>query len=155
MKANTANFSCTATGIPAPSITWLRNGTELNSSDPRVTFNDLSSPVSVMNNDGEMVYRVTRTFMLSRSRDEDSGIYECTASNEATPGVDTMQFELIVQSEYDSTPVQLQHTLTNLTFPSVAANITDPPGDLTVTSPNRAIFSCSASGLPRPTIHMV
>ena len=111
-EGNTANFSCTATGIPAPSITWLRNGTELNSSDPRVTFNDLSSPVSVMNDDGEMVYSVTRTFMLSMSRDEDSGIYECTASNEATPGIDTMQFDLIVQSEYESTPVQLQYTLT-------------------------------------------
>ena len=105
-EGNTANFSCTATGIPAPSITWLRNGTELNPSDPRVTFNDLSSPVIVMNNEGEMVYSVTRTFMLSRSRDEDSGIYICTASNEATPGMDIMQFELIVQSEYDNTPVQ-------------------------------------------------
>ena len=59
-----------------------------------------------------MVYSVTRTFMLSRSRDEDSGIYVCTANNEAIPGINTMQFELIVQSEYDSTPVQHQHTLT-------------------------------------------
>ena len=99
IEGNTANFSCTATGIPAPSITWLRNGTELNSSDPRITFTDLSSPMSVMNGEGEMVYRVTRTFMLSMSREEDSGIYECTASNEATPGMDTMQFELIVESE--------------------------------------------------------
>ena len=99
IDGNTANFSCTATGIPAPSITWLRNGTELNSSDPRVTFNDLSLPVSVMNDEGEMVYRVTHTFMLNMSREEDSGIYECTASNEATPGIDTMQFELIVESE--------------------------------------------------------
>ena len=111
-EGNTANINCTATGIPAPSITWLRNGNGLNPSDPRITFNDLSSPVSVINSDGEMVYRVTRTFMLSRSRDEDSGIYECTASNEAIPGINTMQFELIVQSEYDSTPVQHQHTLT-------------------------------------------
>ena len=109
IEGNIANFSCTATGIPAPSITWLRNGTELNPSDLRVTFNDHSSPVSVMNDNGEMVYRVTRIFMLYLSRDEDSGIYECTASNEATPGMDTMQFELIVQSEYDNTPVQHQN----------------------------------------------
>ena len=93
-------FECVATGIPPPSITWYRNGTELDSTDTRVTFNDPSGAVTVMDSDGEIIYSaVTRTFILDITEDGDSGIYECRASNEATPGEDSMEFELIVQSK--------------------------------------------------------
>ncbi len=97
---DTVRFECVATGIPAPSITWFRSGEELNSTtDPRVTFDDPSTPVSVGDGDGEMIYEVTHAVSISMSADEDSGMYECRASNDATPGNDTMEFELIVQSE--------------------------------------------------------
>ena len=93
----TAIFQCVATGISAPSITWFRNGIEL--SNPRVTLNDPFTPVTVMSNEGEMVLQVTRTLSLSMSEDEDSGSYECRASNDATPGEDRESFELVVQSK--------------------------------------------------------
>ena len=93
----TAIFQCVATGIPAPSTTWFRNGTEL--SNPRVTLNDLLTPVTVMDNEGEMVLQVTRTLSLSMTEDGDSGSYDCRASNDATPEEDREPFELVVQSK--------------------------------------------------------
>ncbi len=99
---DTIRFECVATGIPAPSITWFRSGSgeELNSTtDPRVTFDDPSTRLSVRDGDGEMIYEVTHAVSISMSADEDSGMYECRVSNDATPGNDTMEFELIVQSE--------------------------------------------------------
>ena len=97
---DTATFQCVATGIPAPSITWFRNGTELNSTtDPRVTLNNPSDAVTVADGAGENILQVTRTLSLSMSVDEDSGSYECRASNDATPGEDRESFELVVQSK--------------------------------------------------------
>ena len=92
-------FECVATGIPPPSITWYRNGTELDSNNTRVTFNDPSNAVTVMDSEGEMIFEITRTLILNMTEDGDSGIYECRASNEATPGEDRIVFELIVQSK--------------------------------------------------------
>lgn len=92
-------FYCMASGIPPPSITWYRNGTELNST--RMVFNDPSDPMIVMDDAGEVItYHINRTLTLM-SEDSDSGSYECSASNEATPvpGDDSMAFELIVQSK--------------------------------------------------------
>ena len=34
----------------------------------------------------------------------------------------------------------------------VAANITDPPDDVTVTAPGAVSFTCTASGVPRPNV---
>ena len=99
---DTATFQCVATGIPAPTITWFRGGVELNASDSQVIFNAPSDPTMVMSTSitGEMVYQVNRTLTLSMSRKEDSGTYQCRATNAAMPGMDTMDFELILQSEF-------------------------------------------------------
>ena len=88
-------FQCVATGIPAPSITWFRNGTELSNS--RVTISNLSES-SAMDSDGEMILQTTRTLNFTMTEDGDSGSYECRASNDATPGEDSEPFEVIVQS---------------------------------------------------------
>ena len=58
-------FHCVGTGIPAPSITWFRNGTELSSAaDSRVTLGDLSGATSVADNAGEMILETFRTLVL-------------------------------------------------------------------------------------------
>ena len=90
-------FQCVGTGIPAPSITWFRNGAELSNS--RVTLGDLSES-SAMDGDGEMTLQTIRTLALSMTEDDDSGSYECRASNGATPGEESESFEVIVQSKY-------------------------------------------------------
>ena len=95
-----AVFECVATGIPAPSITWFRNGMELNNNtNSRVTLSDHSDPVLLTDGNEGMIFQVSRTLTLSMTEDGDSGTYNCTASNAATPGEDTMSFELVVQSK--------------------------------------------------------
>ena len=96
----TVTFQCVATGIPAPSITWFRNGAELSSTtDPRVTLNNPSDAVTVLDGAGDNILQVTRTLSLRMSEDGDSGSYECRASNDATPGEDREPFQLVVQSK--------------------------------------------------------
>ena len=93
-------FQCVATGIPAPSITWFRNGTELSNS--RVTLGDPFESTTT-SGDGEMILQTTRTLNLSMTEDGDSGSYECRARNDATPGDYSESLELIVQSKAGST----------------------------------------------------
>ena len=90
-----ALFECTATGIPAPTISWYRNGTEL-SGDSRITLSSHTAQ-SLVQGDGGMVYSVSRSLMLADTRDDDSDTYTCIADNIA--GNDTQDFELVVQSE--------------------------------------------------------
>ena len=99
-------FQCVATGIPAPSTTWFRNGMELNSS--RVTFGNLSESTA-MDGGGEIILQSTRTLNLSMTQDNDSGSYECRASNDATNGEISESFEVIVQSELLSSALIFKH----------------------------------------------
>ena len=91
-EGNSVIFECTATGVPAPEVTWLKDGVELNStSDPRITFGAASDPMD----DRETVLEVTRNLTLANTVDEDSGSYVCMATNMA--GNDNDTFEVIVQ----------------------------------------------------------
>lgn len=94
-------FECVAMGIPPPlTITWYRNGTELNNTtDLRVTSSEPSDSMVVMDSNGELVFAVSRTLTIAISEDNDSGYYECRASNEAIPGEGSTEFELTVQSK--------------------------------------------------------
>ena len=98
-EGNSITCKCTATGIPAPEVTWLRDGVELNStSDPRITFGIASDPIDVSRDDNETVLEVTRNLNLTDIIDEDSGSYVCVATNIAGNGNGT--FEVIVQSMF-------------------------------------------------------
>ena len=94
-ETETVTFECTATGIPAPNITWNRNGVEL--SGDRVSVSN-PTPASYNRSDGEVVQFVTRTLSLPNTVDGDSGTYTCNATNNA--GMDSEPFELVVQSEF-------------------------------------------------------
>ena len=97
-ERGTVTFECSATGIPPPTITWLRNGMELNdTTNSRVTVDDPMEMDLPRDNDGETVSIVTRTLNLINTTDDDSGMYTCMATNDADPGTDTEEFELIVQ----------------------------------------------------------
>ena len=91
-ETEVAIFECTATGIPAPTISWYRNGTEL-SEDSRITLSNHTAP-SLVQGDGGMVYSVSRSLMLADTRDDDSDTYTCVADN-----IVGNDFELVVQSE--------------------------------------------------------
>ena len=94
-ETEVALFECTATGIPAPTISWYRSGTELGG-DSRITLSNHTAPTLVQG-DGGMVYSVFRTLMLADTRDDDSDNYTCVADN--IVGNDSQEFELVVQSE--------------------------------------------------------
>lgn len=81
-------FECVATGLPPPAITFFRNGAELTNAVVRIQLNSSDTSGSV----------VTRTLTLFRSDLGDSGIFECRATNDAMPGEDTMELELIIKS---------------------------------------------------------
>ena len=73
-EGNSVIFECSATGIPAPEITWFRNGSELNSTtDSRVTVGNASDPMSFVRGDSETVFEVSRTLTLDNTMDSDSG----------------------------------------------------------------------------------
>ena len=96
VTGDSVTIQCIALGIPPPSITWYRNGTKIsNNTDPRVNLDD---PVTSLNG-SENTYAVSRTLTLEESNYEDSGTYECKASNDATPGEDSMDFVLIVHGK--------------------------------------------------------
>ncbi|XP_076126836.1 hemicentin-1 [Alosa pseudoharengus] len=74
-----AVLSCEATGAPAPTVTWRRNGAPLNTDLPSGTYRLLSS--------GSLV-------LLAPSED-DEGYFECVAENEA--GEERRVIEVILQ----------------------------------------------------------
>ena len=91
-ESEPVTFECTATGIPDPDVEF-----NLSSIASRVQVGGPSSPIEVARmSDGEMVYQVTRTAMITSTVDSDSGVYECIATSDI-PGMDSAQFELIVQ----------------------------------------------------------
>ena len=74
-------ITCTATGVPVPSVDWSRaDGSSL--TDSRYVISDTSSSVVV--ND---VYQVTRDLTIMNIVREDIGLYGCTVTNV----VDTVQ----------------------------------------------------------------
>ena len=93
-------FMCTATGIPAPTLSWSRGGSLLNTAhDSRITVGDHSDP-STVEIDGEILYEVTRNLTLDNTMEGDSGTYTCLAENgnAVMPSV-AQDFELVVQSK--------------------------------------------------------
>ena len=95
-ESNPVTFECTAAGIPAPTISWFRDGSLLNeASDSRITLSNHSDPV-IIDIDGESVFQVTRTLTLDSTMNGDSGTYTCFSDNNVIPSV-TQDFELLVQ----------------------------------------------------------
>ena len=87
------DIPCNATGLPAPTISWYRNGVIIN--DPRFIF---GTPDEMLGADG--VYTVMRTLTLMGAQDADSDNYTCVAENGNARMPRVMQdFELIVNGK--------------------------------------------------------
>ena len=177
-ETDSVTFVCVVVGIPPSNISFYRNGTLLDqSTDQCITLTDNSEPQDFQSVTG-MVFHISRNLTLDNTTDDDSGIYTCVASNAAANA--TQDFGLVVQGEkvfpcayiyqkvdagergfYNLEP----HTTQPLNFmpmivikllllliSTVAPHILDPPDDLIVVEPQDAIFSCLATGRPRPAI---
>ena len=177
-ETDPATFTCLATGIPPPEITWMRNGAVQNESvDSRISLGNPSDPETVPTPGGN-IFSISRNLTLNNTMDPDSGTYTCVASNAAANA--TQDFELVVQGEKVFACVYIYqkvdagergfynlepHTTQPLNFmpktvikllllliSTVAPQILDPPDDLIVVEPQDATFTCLATGRPRPTI---
>jgi len=76
----------------------MRNGVLLDENvDPRISLSNPSNPQLLPTARGD-IYVVSRTLIISNTRDNDSDTYTCVASNGnvVTPSV-TQDFELVVQ----------------------------------------------------------
>ena len=76
IEGDNITITCTATGVPVPSVTWSRtDGSSL--TDSRYVISDISSSMVV--ND---VYQVTRNLTIMNIIREDAGaMYGCTVTN--------------------------------------------------------------------------
>ena len=87
-------FTCTATGIPPPTIEWRRN------SDLILADTDSGGRFQLTNRTINMtrgvVSVVTRMLTISNTMDTDNGTYTCEA-DDAVGGMDQEDFELYVQ----------------------------------------------------------
>ena len=92
-------FTCSATGIPPPEITWMRNGAPFDQSNTQVTLSDPTIP-KLFSTGGGNIYLVSRNLTLDNTMDADSGTYTCVAFNgNAVDPTDTQNFELFVRGE--------------------------------------------------------
>ena len=96
-ETDSVTFVCMVVGIPAPSISFYRNGGIIDqSTDMRITLTDNSEPQDFLTSGGT-VFLVSRNLTLDNTMDTDSGTYTCAASNVAANM--TRHFEQIVQGE--------------------------------------------------------
>ena len=89
-------FNCSATGIPPPTIQWLKNNSILNVTANSSRF--LLGNATVSETPGE-VSMVTRMLTINNAMETDNGTYTCVANNSAVSGEDQEDFELYVQSK--------------------------------------------------------
>ena len=81
----TIMLSCTATGFPAPTITWFHNN----------TMEDNTSYTSEMIND----YTTRSSFIMSMPATNDSGMYFCRAAVDGYDVTDSNTVTVLVQGE--------------------------------------------------------
>ncbi|XP_065918563.1 hemicentin-1-like isoform X2 [Dysidea avara] len=124
---NSTTITCIATGVPVPTIIWSRPD---NSSlvESRYVISDSSPPVAVSNGSNE-VFQITSNLTIMNVLRGDTGVYHCLVFN-------------VVNS------VQSDTTLTVMFAPDITA----PPDNTTVVNGSAAVFNCTATGYPIPTI---
>ena len=88
-----SQFTCTATGVPLPTITWLRDNTALSDGIDYTTSST---------DDGSLV---TSTLSVLNLVFSDTGNFSCSASN--SEGTVTSEFTLTVEGIYTDTYIQL------------------------------------------------
>ena len=96
-----AVFSCAATGLPAPTISWQLNGvdiTDIPDLNSRLVFDDPAT-INVATPNGN-ISQAERILTIMNAAAEDANVYTCIATIEEIPDNDTQNFELYVQGKF-------------------------------------------------------
>ncbi|EDM09581.1 hemicentin 1 (predicted) [Rattus norvegicus] len=132
-------LACEATGIPKPSINWRKDGHLLNvdQNQNSYSFSQSLTISTAKHMETEiLVFGLSSRLLSSGSliiispSVDDTASYECTVTSDA--GEDKRTVDLTVQ---------------------VPPTIADEPMDFLVTRQAPAVMTCSASGVPLPSIH--
>ncbi|KPP65600.1 hypothetical protein Z043_115972, partial [Scleropages formosus] len=83
-RAGTARFVCQAEGVPAPSVTWLKNGEELHSNGRIRTYNS--------------------KLVINQIIPEDDAIYQCLAENGQGSVLATARLIVVMSEDRPSAP---------------------------------------------------
>ena len=134
--SETVSFTCSASGIPLPDISWFKDNSPL---DPDVvnittTTNGTSSISSVL---------VLSDLVLS-----DAGQYSCNASHPIS-GTDIRYFNFTLQSKFTHFP---SHPQMHFSLSLGAVELILYPNDTITNVGDSLTFICTASGVPAPTI---
>ncbi|XP_076455301.1 hemicentin-1-like isoform X2 [Babylonia areolata] len=88
IKGQTATLDCPVYGIPFPNVTWLREGRDLPTSDPRVRVTNGGVQLQILN-----------------AIEEDTGKYSCLAENPAGSDRANFDFKVLVRPTIDESNV--------------------------------------------------
>ena len=150
-EGESIQFECDAYGIPPPMLSFEYEIPFSAEMLARVSTNS-SVEAYVTPSNGEKVMLTRGIAILVIATDTDSGNYTCVA-NSTTPETDRIAVTLVVQGMQCDIAVMCFSSEVNLfSVSAVAPNITAPPQDLTVVSPDSATYSCLVTGRPRPDI---
>ncbi len=141
-EGSAVTFTCTATGVPEPSISWSPGaGSRINITN--------GSPVT----DGDGFISVSSNLTISTLERGDAGGYNCTANNTGTSA--TRMFTLTVNCEYIF--ILIDCIIRTYVFKSaVAPTITVfPVSTVQHLAPAPLSLNCTADGSPLPAISWV
>ena len=140
-ESGVVSFTCIARGAPAPSITWsVTSGGRIG----------IVSPPAVTDGDGFSI--VNSILTISNLTRSDAGDYTCTASN-TVMGVDEMEIITFTLSVNCMFAIVFLCSFTTLSFHVVIpAIIVDPASIVQVLRPAPVTLTCTAEGLPLPTV---
>ena len=97
-------FFCNATGIPPPSIQWLRSGSLLDGNatigvNSRVVLSEPMQGLFTIDGEGD-VFLAARSITIDPVALEDDGTFTCSATNVAN--TDSHDFQFLVQGQFIS-----------------------------------------------------
>ena len=137
---------CTATGVPAPTISWFRIGVLL--SDDSVTLVIASSTDASMS----LLSVISTLNVTSVMRDSAFATITCTASNGVgVNSSDSTQLIVLCKLFVPYVVVEFEEWINSLASP-VAPIVTDISDNQTVTSPAPVSFNCTVDSCPSSTI---
>ncbi|XP_066015353.1 roundabout homolog 1-like [Pocillopora verrucosa] len=124
-------FNCTATGLPGTSISWIKdNDSFALQSNPRAIF--INNPHS-----STIQKTMQSQLFITGVKKEDFGKYQCEAKNSGGRNL--------------SLPAFLSSKVSDAQKPEIV----ESPKNQSVLIGSNATLSCTARGLPRPTIHWI